>query len=131
MPTPLSVNLCIDPSIDVGGCATYAAHDSYVESYWLPLLGPTSWALLRYVHTVGEDHLGAPEVYDTEQMARSLGVNAGTAYKALVRLSQFRLCAKIDAQSFRFADRVRRLDGRELRRLPAFIAQSHREDYPV
>ncbi len=68
----------------------------YVETFWLPVIGPTSTLMLRFVgrHVPSEDY----KLFDPAEIAVCLGVSAGTGRnspfaKTIKRLTYFDLAA--------------------------------------
>lgn len=81
-----------DSSID---CASYDARHSYVEHFWLPVLGPSSVLALRRFADWFENRPAGVEV-DLVEFGSSLGIGTGTGRhtqvnRTLGRLVDFRL----------------------------------------
>jgi hypothetical protein len=122
-----------DPVAGVGFDPT----GSYVETYWLPILGPSStWALRRiagWLAGAGPSGVWLP----VDPLARSLGLGGGAARnapgrRAIARLVDFRL-AVIDYEHGLLAVRraIPMLTERAVDRLPGHLAAQHRIDYPI
>lgn len=122
-----------DPVVTVG----FDSADSYVETYWLPLLGPSAtWALRRiagWLATAPASGLWLP----LEPLARSLGLGApagrnSPARRTIGRLVDFRL-ASIDHDRDVLAVRtlIPPLPERAIDRLPGHLLVQHRSDYPI
>jgi hypothetical protein len=92
MPATLTVRPWPDPVLDTLG---HDPRSLYVETFWLPTLGPTAVLLLRHLaHRFDERPDGLElTVVDTSQ-ALGLGYRDGTSsplLRCLVRLAQFDL----------------------------------------
>lgn len=117
----------IDPVIDAVG---YDTTDFYAETYWLPVIGPSSlWALRRLATwmTATPDGLVVP----LTDLAHELGLGGGTGRNApvvrtLARLVVFEM-AQIDRarESLAVRRRVPPLARRHIRRLPEHLALLH------
>ena len=108
----------------------------YVETYWLPLLGPSStWALRRIAGWLAD----APDSglwLPLDPLARSLGLGAPTARnapvrRALSRLVDFRL-AYVDYDRDVLAVRtlIPALSERAVEHLPGHLRLQHATDQP-
>jgi hypothetical protein len=129
MPATITVKPWHDPVIDALG---HDPRSRYVETFWLPTLGPTAVLLLRHL---ADRFDRTPEgvvltVADTSH-ALGLGQRDGTSspiLRTLRRLTQFDLACE-DPLSDLVA--VRRLvppvGARHLRRLPADVQAAHAE----
>ena len=108
----------------------------YVETYWLPLLGPSStWALRRIAGWLAEAP-GSGLWLPVEPLARSLGLGAPTgrnapARRAISRLVDFRL-AQIDHDRDVLAVRtlIPALNERAVEHLPGHLRMQHATDHP-
>lgn len=107
---------------------------SYVETYWLPLLGPSAtWALRRiagWLLTAPPSGLWIP----VEPLARSLGLGSAAGRncpmrRTLARLVDFRM-AQIDEHCDVLAVRttIPPLTARQLARLPEHLVPHHDSD---
>jgi len=121
-----------DPAITHG----FDPAGRYVETYWLPLLGPSStWALRR----IGSWLADAPDSglwLPVEPLARSLGLGAPTcrnapARRAISRLVDFRL-AHVDCDRDVLAVRtlIPALSERAAEHLPGHLRLQHATDHP-
>lgn len=115
----------------------FSPDDAYVETYWLPLLGPSAtWALRRitgWLAKSAESGLWLP----LEPFARSLGLGSSSARNSAVRRTIGRLVdfhlARIDPDRDVLAVRtvIPRLSERSVDRLPGHLAAQHRTDHPI
>lgn len=107
-------------------------HDHYVETFWLPVLGPTATWLLRRLASGLADH---PDGYSTdmELLARGLGVayspgRHGPFMRALHRCEMFGAARRL-ASSPHLTLEVRTamppLPRRHLERLPEELRRAH------
>lgn len=121
-----------DPTLTAG----FDPAGSYVETYWLPGLGPSAtWALRRiagWLADASDSGLWLP----VEPLARSLGLGApggrnSTVRRTIGRLIDFRL-AHVDHDRDVLAVRtvIPALSGKAIDRLPGHLAVQHRLDYP-
>jgi hypothetical protein len=114
-----------DPSSDGFG---HDVRSSYVETYWLPLLGPSAlWAARRLGVWLEADPAGF-EV-PLESLSRSLGLGRGTGrqspiVRTLARLAHFGMA---NADGFTYAARRRfpSLTPRHINRLPECLVLGH------
>jgi hypothetical protein len=122
-----------DPDVTGG----FACTDTYVETYWLPFLGPSAtWALRRiagWLASAPDSGLWLP----VEPLARSLGLGApvgrnSPARRTIARLVDFRL-AYVDHDHDLLAVRtlIPQLSDRAIDRLPGHLLVQHRTDYPA
>ena len=121
-----------DPAVTSG----FDPAGSYVETYWLPLLGPSStWALRRiagWLADAAESGLWLP----VEPFARSLGLGAPTcrnapARRAISRLVDFRLaCVDHDRDVLAVRTLVPTLSERAVEHLPGHLRMQHATDHP-
>jgi hypothetical protein len=128
MPATVRVTPWADPVLDVLG------HDPrswYVETFWLPTLGPTSLLLLRHLADRFElDPGGITLAIADTSAALGLGPRAGEQsplVRCLLRLQQFdlaRVLANNDLAVRRVLPPVHR---RHVRRLPAELQARHAE----
>jgi hypothetical protein len=129
MPATITVKPWHDPVVDVLG---HDPRSRYVETFWLPTLGPTAVLLLRHL---ADRFDRTPEgvvltVADTSH-ALGLGQRDGTSspiLRTLRRLTQFDLACE-DPLSDLVAVRrvVPPVGARHLRRLPADVQAAHAE----
>lgn len=123
---PLPVVALHDEVVDALG---HDPRSDYAETYWLPVIGPSSlWALRRLVGWLDASPAGYP--VPLAPMARELGLGEGTSRTAplirtLARLVVFELAAvQRDVLAVRRV--VPPLAHRHVLRLPAHLAERHR-----
>lgn len=123
---PLTVVPLRDPVVEAVG---HAPRSVYVESFWLPILGPSAVMAARHLSARLED---APEGVRVSLavLARQLGLGAGTGrnaplIKSLARLTIFGLAVpEGDVYALRLA--FPPLARRHLRRLAPQLVEAHR-----
>ena len=98
MPATLTITPWPDPLLDTLG---HDPRSLYVETFWLPTLGPTAVLLLRHLATRFDESPTGVElaVADTSQ-ALGLGQRDGNSspiVRTLTRLSQFDLACDVSA----------------------------------
>jgi hypothetical protein len=114
-----------DPVIDKLG---HDVRSSYVEIYWLPILGPSSvWVARRLVGHLEIDTHRAE--IGLETFGRSLGLGGGVArnsavVRSLTRLVDFGMAA-IGGTSYAIRPRFPPLAAHHIQRLPAHLVRSH------
>jgi hypothetical protein len=122
----LHVTAWADPVLDRVG---HDPRSTYVEQFWLGILGPsTTWLLRRLA-----DGLDArPDGYDLalEDAARSLGLGMkggrhSPFVRALVRSCQFRLTQLVDGDGLAVRTRMPSLSRHQLERLPPVLRDAH------
>jgi len=125
---PLAVVLLLDPVIDKLG---HDVDSHYVESYWLPILGPSAiWVarqLLSRLYAQGS-FIEVPLV----ELSTSIGLGHGTARNApivrtLTRLVEFGLAAT-GGSAYAIRPCFPPLPARLIERLPEPLAASHRRE---
>lgn len=131
VPVPTAVDLLpvrplVDPVVDNLG---YEPRSSYVELFWLGILGPSTTWLLRRVVAGFDDH---PEGYDLDllETARCLGLGDRRSRhspfaRALRRLVQFDLAMPTDDDALAVRRRVPPVTRRQLVHLPASLQAAH------
>ena len=125
---PLHVVALADPVIDELG---HDVRSGYVETYWLPILGPSAvWAARRLVDwlTERDDGVEVP----LEPFARSLGLGGGVTnhspvVRTLTRLVDFGMAAT-GGSTYAIRRRFPPLAARHLERLPRYLIECHRVD---
>lgn len=127
MPTTLAVRPWPDPVIDTLG---HDPRSIYVETFWLPTLGPTSLLLLRHLAACFDDEpLGL--TLDVASTAQRLGLGrrdgaSSPLVRSLGRLEQFDLaCHSGDTYAVRVT--VPPVNRRHIRRLPERLRVEHEE----
>ena len=123
----LLVTAWADPVIEAHG---HPARSVYVETFWLPVLGPSAtWALRRLAARLE----GAPRLeLDLSTFGHELGLGAGTSrnsplIRTLGRLAQFGMAAPL-AEAWCVRRFVPSLPQRLAQRLPAALAAQHAAD---
>ncbi len=127
LPTVARISPWVDPVVDRFG---HDPRSSYVEQYWISVIGPTATWLVRRLASGFDAH---PDGYDldVEHTARSLGlsVSKGAASpfaRALQRCVMFGVAAaRSDGWAVR--RRIPPISQRHLVRLPADLQERHRE----
>jgi hypothetical protein len=117
-----------DPIIDTLG---HDPRSLYVETFWLPTLGPTALLLLRHLahrFELRPDGIELP-VADTSQ-ALGLGSRDGSSsplLRSLARLAQFELACDDGRGTVAVRRNVPPINRRHVRRLPAELQVRHAE----
>jgi hypothetical protein len=120
---PLTVVALGDPVIDKLG---HTVGSAYVETYWLPILGPSAiWAARRLVYWL-DDHDSVDIPLDA--LGRSLGLGGGVAnnspvVRTLARLVDFGMAAT-GGSAYAIRRRFPPLPTRLVDRLPSYLAES-------
>jgi hypothetical protein len=129
MPATIAIKPWSDPVVDTLG---HDPRSRYVETFWLPTLGPTALLLLRHLADRFDANPDGVEltVSDTSH-ALGLGQRDGNSspiVRTLARLTQFDLACE-DPYSNTVAVRrnVPPLNVRHLRRLPSELQLAHAE----
>ena len=128
MPATLTIHPWPDPVIDTLG---YDPRSRYVETFWLPTLGPTAVLLLRHLADRFDRQAGSIEltVSDTSH-ALGLGQRDGSSspiVRTLNRLAQFDLACDDGADEVAVRRNLPPVNRRHLRRLPADVQAAHAE----
>lgn len=104
---------------------------AYVETYWLSILGPSSVLALRRMTDWLEDNPSGI-VVGLEDLAQSLGLGHGTGRHAPVVRTLDRLIgfgiAQIAWDAYAVRSAVPPLTSRLANRLPAYLAERHKDD---
>jgi len=125
---PLTVVLLTDPVIDELG---YDVDSSYVESYWLPIIGPSAtWIARQLVRRLYAR--GSFIEVGLEELSTSIGLGHGTARNApivrtLARLVEFSMAAT-GGDAYAIRPCFPPLGARLIERLPQSLAASHRRE---
>ena len=124
----LSVVPWPDPVIDAVG---HDPRSTYVETFWLGILGPSTTFLMRHLVTsleaAGEDGFDLP----LGVTARRLGLGDKTGrhgpfLRSIARLVQFELAELVDAgETLAVRRRVPPLNRRQVLRLPELLQAAH------
>ena len=126
MPATLTIKPWPDPLLDTLG---HDPRSAYVETFWLPTLGPSAVLLLRHLASKFEQHPGGLElmVADTSQ-ALGLGQRDGNSspiVRTLNRLSQFDLACDDGRDTVAVRRNLPPINPRHVRRLPAALQSEH------
>jgi hypothetical protein len=125
---PLPIEPLEDPVIDTLG---HDPRSAYVETYWLPLLGPSSvWLLRRIADWFDDSPSGFPLAVGPAAAALGLGQVAGTnspIVRTLGRLVIFEM-AMVRGESLAVRRLVPPLARRHAARLPGHLADRHRAE---
>lgn len=127
-PPPLLVMPWEDPVVDERG---FDPRSGYVETFWLPLLGPTSTWLLRRLATEF-DH--SPEGFslDTADAARAIGIGSrggrrGPFHRSIDRCVRFGLAQHAEHGILTVRRRLPPLSRGQVDRLPRHLRDAHAE----
>ncbi len=128
MPTTIAIKPWPDPVIDTLG---HDPRSLYVETFWLPTLGPTTLLLLRHLAARFDRQ---PEglqlkVAETSQ-ALGLGQRDGTSsplLRSLNRLTQFDLACDDGKGTIAVRRNVPPVNRRHVRRMPVELQATHDE----
>ncbi len=122
---PVPVVILDDPVIEAVG---FAPESRYAETYWLPVLGPSAlWALRRLSALLAMRPSGITVPMGMLSSELGLGGNGGRhapGVRALGRLVLFGL-AEVRGDELAVRRKVPPLASRQLRRLPAHLADAH------
>lgn len=114
-----------DPVIDTLG---HDPRSLYVETFWLPTLGPTTLLLLRRLAACFEEHPEGTELSLAEtSLSLGLGPREGRGSplcRSLNRLVQFDL-AREEGESLAVRRHVPPVNRRHVRRLPPHLQEAH------
>ena len=126
----LRIEPWVDPVTDAAG---HDPRSRYVETYWLPVLGPSTTLLLRRLATGLE---ARPEGFDMDldEMARALGLGTGERrgrhspfLRTLGRCVDFGMAEIRDATTLAVRRRLPSLERRHVMRLPARLRAEHEQ----
>jgi hypothetical protein len=116
-----------DPVVDAIG---HDPRSTYVERFWLALLGPSTTFLVRHLAAALE---AEPEGFDLhlEDTARALGLGHrgganGPFYRAIARTGQFHITRSAGPGHLSVRLRLQPLTHRQLSRLPERLQAEHR-----
>ncbi len=127
MPTTLTIVPWPEPLLDTVG---HDPRSVYVETFWLPILGPTSLLLLRHLAIRFDESPGAIELRVAEaSQALGVGTRDGSSspiVRSLGRLEQFDLaCADPSSTTIAVRRNLPPVHQRQLRRLPLPVQRHH------
>lgn len=124
---PLLVMAWRDPVVDALG---FDPRSTYVERFWLPLLGPTStWLLRRLASEFDRDPDGFS--IDAADCARSIGIGNrggrnGPFHRSIERCVRFGIARKDDHDIIAVRTRLPPLSRIQATRLPSHLEEEHR-----
>jgi hypothetical protein len=126
VPTTLTVKPWPDPLIDTLG---YDPRSRYVETFWLPTLGPTALLLLRHLaDRFDRQPEGVVLTISDTSHALGLGQRDGTSspiVRTLGRLAQFDLACDDGTGTVAVRRNIPPVNRRHLRRLPRELQAEH------
>jgi len=126
MPSTLTIQPWPDPVIDTVG---HDPRSLYVETFWLPTLGPTALLLLRHLASKFEERAGSLELPVAEASV-ALGVgerdgNSSPIVRSLARLETFDLAVSDGRGTVAVRRNLPPVQRRHLRRLPSDLQAAH------
>ncbi len=101
----------------------------YVETFWLPILGPTAFLTARLLDRALTDSGDLPFQVTTSLLGYRLGVAPAVTRKALTRLALWGFAREDDAL-YEVRSTVRMLHPKQIRRLDPSLVALHAERYP-
>ena len=112
-----------------GTTRRHGLRSDYVEEFWLPVLGPSSIALLRLLDA-RLTHAPAGFTLELDATARALGIGHrsgrnGPMVRTVLRCASFGALRLLDAHRLLVARHLPELSRRQLSRLPADLADRH------
>lgn len=124
---PLLVMAWRDPVVDTLG---FDPRSTYVERFWLPLLGPTSTWLLRRL-AAEFDHQPDGFSIDAADCARSIGIGNrggqnGPFHRSIERCIRFGVARQEEHSIIAVRTRIPPLTRQQARRLPRHLSGQHR-----
>lgn len=126
MPATLTIQPWPDPVIDTVG---HDPRSLYVETFWLPTLGPTALLLLRHLATRFDTRPGPVELPVAEaSQALGLGDREGSSspiVRSLARLETFDLACSDGDTTVAVRRNLPPVQRRHLRRLPLQLQSLH------
>lgn len=128
MPASLTVVPWDDPALDALG---HDPRSRYVETFWLPTLGPTSVLLLRHLaDRFDRSPKGIELPLSETSAALGLGAREGSSsplVRCLARLAQFDLACDDGRGTVAVRRRLPPVNRRHVRRLPMALQVAHAE----
>lgn len=128
MPTTVTIHPWPDPVIDTMG---HDPRSAYVETFWLPTLGPTSLLLMRHLANRLDRE---PRKFDlaVAETSRALGLGAregssSPLLRSLDRLEMFELACSDGSGNVAVRRNVPPVNARHIRRLPTTLQAAHAE----
>ncbi len=126
--TELRITPWHDPVVEAVG---HDLRSGYVETFWLPILGPSTLLLARRLAASLDDH---PDGFDLDlgETAAALGLSlrdgtSGPFLRAVARTTQFHITRAAGPAALMVRSRVQALSHRQLTRLPTRLQQHHQE----
>lgn len=125
---PLPDTLGVLPWADDGSSTGLDPRSAYVETFWLPLLGPSTTLLMRHLADQLDDNPDGFEV-DTVVLSRDIGLGTRLSRRApfvrtIERCITFRL-AELDGRVLRVRRRMPRLTAKQAARLSERLRALH------
>lgn len=122
----LHVTALSDPVVDLVG---HDLRSTYVERFWLPVLGPTTVLLLRRLAADLEEQ---PEGFDLPILDTALALGLGTRsgrnapfLRAVARATKFKITASVGPGTLAVRRRVAPLNRTQCERLPPLVRDEH------
>lgn len=124
---PLLVVAWRDPVVDALG---FDPRSTYVERFWLPLLGPTSTWLLRRLAAEFDQQPDGFSI-DAADCARSIGIGNrggqnGPFHRSIERCIRFGVARQEEHDIIAVRTRIPPLSRQQTRRLPRHLSGEHR-----
>ena len=118
-----------DATATPGAGRRHGLRSDYVEEFWLPVLGPSSIALLRLLDA-RLTHAPAGFTLELDATARALGIGHrsgrnGPMVRTVLRCASFGALRLLDAHRLLVARHLPELSRRQLSRLPGDLAARH------
>jgi hypothetical protein len=128
MSATLTIQPWPDPIIDTLG---HDPRSLYVETFWLPTLGPTALLLLRHLASRFDEHPRGVEL-PVAGTSQALGLghrdgNSSPIVRSLMRLAQFDLACDDGRGTVAVRRNLPPINRRHVRRLPAHLQTAHAE----
>lgn len=113
---------------DPAGVDTYGAFSAYVETFWLPLIGPTATWCYRRLASLAENY---PDgcIIDESELAGQLGVTIPALRKTIERLAYFQFLVRRGHTNLAVRTTVRRLSALRLQKLTPQLRDLHARHY--
>ena len=128
MPSTVTITPWPDPVIDTLG---FDPRSSYVETFWLPTLGPTSVLLLRHLAArLDREPQGFELLLADTSQALGLGARDGNSsplVRCMARLVQFDVACDDGRGTLAVRRHVPPVNRRHIRRLPVALQAAHAE----
>ena len=126
MPATLTIVPWSDPHLEAAG---HDPRSRYVETFWLPTLGPTAVLLLRHLADRFDTTPGGIEL-TVSSTSQALGLGRGDGVsspvvRSLARLTQFDLACDDNRGTIAVRRRIPPINPRHVRRLPEALRAEH------